>query len=180
MTLGPELETTGYGCEDHFLELVQNIRIVHAPCNCFSDIKDTFEHSDEILAEILMSDLTHGILVDIGCPVSYGLFSPSFVDYTLRKIIHGNVRYNCRVFCLNGQIVLIRPKVDLADDGNYREPRYFTGWKGALGEVEEHHLSHVLQRATGQRYTKFGVTLIRCADTVIASEICEELWTPKR
>lgn len=39
------------------------------------------------------------------------------------------VMYNCRVFLYNGQLLLIRPKLYLANDGNYREPRYFAGWK---------------------------------------------------
>lgn len=39
---GPELEITGYGCEDHFFE------------------QDTFLHSWESLASILDSDLTDG------------------------------------------------------------------------------------------------------------------------
>ena len=30
------------------------------------------------------------------------------------------VRYNCRVFLLNRKIVYIRPKLSMADDGNYR------------------------------------------------------------
>lgn len=47
-----------------------------------------------------------GILCDIGMPV-----------------LHQGVRYNCRVFCLNRKIVLIRPKLFMADDGNYREGR---------------------------------------------------------
>ena len=38
-------------------------------------------------------------------------------------VIHKNVLYNCRVICYNGVINLIRPKVCLADDGNYREGR---------------------------------------------------------
>ncbi len=33
------------------------------------------------------------------------------------------VQYNCRVFMLGRRILLIRPKVALANDGNYREPR---------------------------------------------------------
>ena len=32
----------------------------------------------------------------------------------------GSVRYNCRVYLLNGCLLLIRPKISLADDGNYR------------------------------------------------------------
>lgn len=34
--------------------------------------------------------------------------------------MHCGVRYNCRLFMLNGKILLLRPKQNLADDGNYR------------------------------------------------------------
>ena len=51
--LGPELEITGYGCEDHFLET------------------DTFIHAWEILGQILDSDLTDNILCDIGMPMMF-------------------------------------------------------------------------------------------------------------
>jgi NAD+ synthase (glutamine-hydrolysing) len=37
------------------------------------------------------------------------------------------VLYNCRIIILNGKILLIRPKLWLANDGNYREERFFTG-----------------------------------------------------
>lgn len=37
--------------------------------------------------------------------------------------MHRNVRYNARVVVFNGQILLIRPKLWLANDGNYREMR---------------------------------------------------------
>jgi hypothetical protein len=72
---------------------------------------DTYMHCDQSLAVLLESDLTDDLLCDIGCP-----------------ILHNNVRYNCRVFLLNRKVVLIRPKLFLADDGNYREKRFFTGW----------------------------------------------------
>jgi hypothetical protein len=49
--LGPELEITGYSCEDHFLE------------------EDTYWHSWECLANLLKDNLTDGILCDIGMPV---------------------------------------------------------------------------------------------------------------
>jgi NAD+ synthase (glutamine-hydrolysing) len=47
-----------------------------------------------------------GILCDIGMPV-----------------LHHGVRYNCRVFCLDRKILMMRPKLFMADDGNYREGR---------------------------------------------------------
>lgn len=43
-------------------------------------------------------------------------------------LAHKNVLYNCRVMVLNKKILLIRPKIMLADNGNYREPRWFTSW----------------------------------------------------
>lgn len=58
---------------------------------------DTFLHSLHVLREILLSGCTDGILCDLGMPV-----------------IHMGVRYNCRVFCLDGRILLIRPKVRTA------------------------------------------------------------------
>ncbi|MFO7540813.1 MAG: nitrilase-related carbon-nitrogen hydrolase, partial [Chloroflexota bacterium] len=87
--LGPELEITGYGCEDHFLEA------------------DTLRHAWEVLAHLLEGDLTDDILCDVGLPV-----------------MHQGVRYNCRALLLNRQILWLRPKMALADDGNYRESRW--------------------------------------------------------
>lgn len=68
--------------------------------------QDTVLHSWQSLATLLRGDYTHGILCDVGMPV-----------------LHKNVRYNCRVFVLNSKILLIRPKLCLANDGNYREVR---------------------------------------------------------
>jgi hypothetical protein len=39
-------------------------------------------------------------------------------------VLPAGVLYNCRVFMLNRSILLIRPKLHLANDGNYRETRY--------------------------------------------------------
>jgi NAD+ synthase (glutamine-hydrolysing) len=142
--LGPELEVSGYSCEDHFLEL------------------DTMMHCDQSLAAILEGDVTDGILCDIGCP-----------------ILHNNVRYNCRVFCLNRKIVLIRPKVSLADDGNYREKRFFASWDHRDKALHDHLLSDLLRKITNQTVVPMGLGIIATEETTIASEICEELWTAK-
>lgn len=59
---GPELEITGYGCGDHFLELgTLNIYIYNSNMNL-----DTFQHSWEVLMEILKSDDVKDLLCDIG------------------------------------------------------------------------------------------------------------------
>eukprot|EP00743_Colponemidia_sp_Colp-15_P002468 GILK01002675.1.p1 GENE.GILK01002675.1~~GILK01002675.1.p1 ORF type:complete len:704 (-),score=84.43 GILK01002675.1:103-2214(-) len=140
--MGPELEVTGYGCEDHFLE------------------QDTFLHSWQSLGEIIDSDLTDGILCDIGMPV-----------------MHKSVRYNCRVIILNRKILLIRPKMFLADDGNYRESRWFTAW-GKGFSVEDFTLPDIITQVNKQVTCPIGVGIVECRDTSIGCETCEELWTP--
>jgi NAD+ synthase (glutamine-hydrolysing) len=140
--LGPELEITGYGCEDGFLE------------------EDTFLHSWECLIEILKSDLTDGILCDIGMPV-----------------LHRNARYNCRMLVLDRKILLIRPKLVLAADGNYREPRWFTPWQH-VRTVAEYALPRIIRQTTGQDTVPFGDAAIATRDAVLASETCEELFAP--
>jgi NAD+ synthase (glutamine-hydrolysing) len=127
--VGPELELSGYGCEDHFLE------------------PDTLTHSWECLAEILASDLTDGIVCDIGLPVE-----------------QGGVRYNCRAYCLNGQILLIRPKLYLANDGNYRELRRFSAWKH-LRQLVELQLPESIKEVTGQTKVPFGDGYLSFEDT---------------
>eukprot|EP00756_Hemistasia_phaeocysticola_P006328 Hpha_TRINITY_DN13778_c0_g1::TRINITY_DN13778_c0_g1_i1::g.142269::m.142269/K01950/E6.3.5.1, NADSYN1, QNS1, nadE; NAD+ synthase (glutamine-hydrolysing) len=146
LRVGPELETTGYSCEDHFLE------------------DDTTTHSWEVLCEILADpELTNGILVDIGAPV-----------------IHRNVRYNCRVYILNRKVVLIRPKIYLANDGNYRETRFFQEWDHMnTYRVEDYYLPGRVSAITGQAKCPFGVAAIAARDTVVGSETCEELFTPR-
>lgn len=47
---------------------------------------------------------TDGMVCDVGMPV-----------------MHRGVRYNCRVLLLNRRVLLIRPKLHLANDGNYRQ-----------------------------------------------------------
>eukprot|EP00126_Sphaerothecum_destruens_P003869 Sdes_comp17668_c0_seq2m6938 len=93
---------------------------------------DTFLHSLQCLGELLKSGVTNGILCDIGMP-----------------IMHKSVRYNCRVICLDGQILLIRPKLYLANDGNYREFRWFTPWR-KIRQTEEFFLPRLIQDITGQ------------------------------
>ncbi|EGV65834.1 glutamine-dependent NAD(+) synthetase [Yamadazyma tenuis] len=143
LRVGPELEITGYGCLDHFLE------------------NDLYDHSWEIYSEILANTDTHGILVDIGMP-----------------IIHKSVKYNCRVISYNGKILLIRPKLVLANDGNYREMRYFTPWSRPK-YYEEYRLPIAIQKVTGQSTVYIGDCVIETAETRIGAETCEELFTPQ-
>lgn len=109
--------------------------------------------------------------------------------------MHKNVIYNCRVIVHNKQILLIRPKMWLANDGNYREMRYFTPWMKHR-EWEDHFLPRIIQAVTKQvswlshttqvdidmYQTKvpFGDCILSTVDTCIGVELCEELFTPAR
>lgn len=75
------------------------------------------------------------------------------------------------------KILLIRPKNRLADDGNYRESRYFTPWSKPR-ETEEYFLPRMIQEITGQVTVPIGDAVISTLDTCIGSEMCEELWAP--
>jgi len=66
-----------------------------------------------------------------------------------RPIVHKNVIYNCRVIVHDKQILLIRPKMWLANDGNYREMRYFTPWSKPR-QWEDHFLPRIIQTVTKQ------------------------------
>lgn len=122
--------------------------------------QDTIDHSWECIAELLRGDYTEDIVCDVGMPV-----------------MHRGVRYNCRVFMLHHRVLLIRPKLYLANDGNYRETRYFTTWKHR-NTVEEHTLPLNVQELTGQRACPFGEAALKFKDAVLAAETCEELFTP--
>ena len=50
---------------------------------------DTYDHAWEALAELLRGEASAGCLLDVGMPV-----------------MHGGVRYNCRVFVLNRRVVV--------------------------------------------------------------------------
>ena len=66
-----------------------------------------------------------------------------------RPIVHKNVIYNCRVIIHDRKILLIRPKMWLANDGNYRELRYFTPWMKHR-QWEDHYLPRIIQAVTKQ------------------------------
>uniref|UniRef100_A0A452DUN8 Glutamine-dependent NAD(+) synthetase n=1 Tax=Capra hircus TaxID=9925 RepID=A0A452DUN8_CAPHI len=123
---------------------------------------DTLLHSLQVLAALLESPVTQDIICDVGMPV-----------------MHRNVRYNCRVIFLNRKILLIRPKMALANEGNYRELRWFTPWSRSR-QTEEYFLPRMLQDLTKQETVPFGDAVLSTRDTCIGSEICEELWTPHR
>lgn len=143
LRVGPELEVSGYGCLDHFLE------------------NDLYEHSWEMYGQILQDPVTKGILIDIGMP-----------------IIHKSIKYNCRVISFNGKILLIKPKLYLANDGNYREMRYFTAWNRPK-YYEEFQLPKGIQEITNQTKVTIGDCIIETLETRLGAETCEELFTPQ-
>uniref|UniRef100_A0A7N6FI82 Glutamine-dependent NAD(+) synthetase n=1 Tax=Anabas testudineus TaxID=64144 RepID=A0A7N6FI82_ANATE len=93
-------------------------------------------------------------------------------------VMHHNVRYNCRVLFLNRKILLIRPKMLMANHGNYRELRWFSPWN-QLRKVEEYFLPRMIQEVTGQETVPFGDCVLSTKDTCIGTEMCAELWNPR-
>ncbi|KAM0749771.1 glutamine-dependent NAD synthetase with GAT domain-containing protein [Meredithblackwellia eburnea MCA 4105] len=142
LRIGPELEITGYGCQDHFLE------------------GDTHLHAWEVLVKIIESEQAQNIVVDVGMPV-----------------VHKNVIYNCRIVIYDRKILLIRPKMWLANDGNYRELRWFTPWAKEK-QTEQFWLPGIVASVTGQTTVPFGDAVISTKDTCFGVEMCEELFTP--
>ncbi|KAK3533658.1 hypothetical protein QTP70_024032 [Hemibagrus guttatus] len=122
---------------------------------------DTLLHCFQVLKTLLESPKTQDIICDVGMPV-----------------MHHNVRYNCRVLFLNKKILLIRPKMLLANYGNNREFRWFSPWSKPRC-VEEYFLPRMIQDVTGQVTVPFGDAVLSTKDTCIGSEICAELWNPR-
>jgi len=143
--LGPELELSGYGCEDHFLE------------------SDTVMHCWESLEYLFEQGATDDILCDFGMPVLFG-----------------STLYNCRILCWNRRILLVRPKTAMADNGNYRESRYFTAFRENKDVQLDLVLPGALQEKFGQKTAPFGINALRTAAGIcVGVESCEELWTPQ-
>ncbi|KAJ3526313.1 hypothetical protein NM208_g11250 [Fusarium decemcellulare] len=140
---GPELEISGYGCLDHFLE------------------GDVYDHALDMLLSILTDSSLHGILVDVGLP-----------------IMHRGCRYNARAMILDGKLLCLRPKIYLANDGNFRENRFFTPWNRPR-HVEQYNLPPRIQKHQGTRQIPIGDVVLSLNDTTLASETCEELFTPQ-
>uniref|UniRef100_A0AAR2J1S8 Glutamine-dependent NAD(+) synthetase n=1 Tax=Pygocentrus nattereri TaxID=42514 RepID=A0AAR2J1S8_PYGNA len=122
---------------------------------------DTLLHCFQVLKQLLESPVTQDIICDVGMPV-----------------MHHNVRYNCRVLFLNKKILLIRPKMLLANHGNNREFRWFSAWSQPR-HIEEYFLPRMIQDVTGQVTVPFGDAVLSTKDTCIGSEICAELWNAR-
>lgn len=91
-------------------------------------------------------------------------------------VMHRGNRFNARVLALDGKLILIRPKLFLASDGNYRENRYFIAWHPPR-HVEEYYLPPIMQGIQGAIKVPFGDAVISTPDTCLGAETCEELFT---
>ena len=159
--MGPELEICGYGCEDHFFE---DDTLLHSwqgkYFSFFFFVLVLISISNLFLlvfVDIIQSPISQDILLDIGMP-----------------IMHRNVRYNCRVFVYNKNILLISPKKYLAMDGIYREMRWFVPWS-KHGEIEDFYLPSIASKVAGQVSVPIGDAILVTRDTSIAAETCEEV-----
>jgi len=121
---------------------------------------DVYANSWDIVAEIIAKEDCQDIIIDLGLPIQ-----------------HRGCSYNARAIMLNGEILAIRPKLDLCNDGNFREMRYFSPWP--RDRVEDYTLPEVIQRLPRkQRRCRIGEVAFETLDGSFASETCEELWTP--
>ena len=143
LRIGPELEVTGYGCLNHFLE------------------GDTDLHAWESLVMILPDPICQDILLDIGMPVRIETSATTAVSSPTTR-----------------RSLLICPKLSLAHDGNYREMRHFSPWKGER-IVEDYYLARIAQSLAGQMTCRIGDALISTIDSCMGTETCEELFTPR-
>jgi len=121
---------------------------------------EVYEHSWDSLFSILTDPDLHGIIIDVGLPV-----------------LHRNCRYNARAIVLDGKILCLRPKIYLANDGNFREMRFFTPWNRPR-HVEQYYLPPHVQKQQGRRHVPIGDVVLSTIDTCLAAETCEELFTP--
>ena len=125
---------------------------------------DNYDLYFEVLADILADETLHDIIFDVGMPVC-----------------HRSTYYNCRVFCYNGEILFIRPKAVLANDGNFREARYFTAWSQArYSEVMD--LPPCIQELKRQSSVRIGDVILETSDyppISIGVEMCEEMFAPQ-
>ena len=82
-------------------------------------------------------------------------------------------------FFVRTRRLLIRPKIAMADAGNYRESRYFTAYRPSATN-ETLLLPIQFAEKFGQTEAPFGTNFLQCRDgTTIGCESCEELWTPQ-
>jgi len=123
---------------------------------------DTYKHCWGVVADLLRDpELTRGILIQTTMP-----------------ILHRGAAYNCMLIINDGKICFIRPKVFMADGGNYRESRHFSVYIPRKDQaIEQFLLPEEIEKVNGQKYVPFGLCNLRTRDGIIIGlEICEEVW----
>ena len=154
----------------------------HGRCWPVSLMSTVALHLISILLKIYSKEC-YGCLLDIGAPVMHRLdcqFQPCLSSLAKE---YRNLRLNCRILALDGKILLIRPKLWLANDGNYRlatfqrlppagnlaklqpflrEMRYFTPWREGL--CEDFILPRSMQPRQGAVRVPIGDMILSTAD----------------
>lgn len=121
---------------------------------------DVYDDSLDALYLILTDKSLYDIIIDVGLPLQ-----------------HHGLRFNCRALCLNGKILAFRPKMFLANDGNFREMRHFAPWNRPK-YCEQYQLPTKFQELQGERFVPIGDVILETRDANFAAETCEELFTP--
>ncbi|MCH8923506.1 MAG: NAD+ synthetase, partial [Planctomycetes bacterium] len=105
----------------------------------------------QVLAEILPE--TRGLIVALGLPV-----------------LSGGSLYNAAALAVDGELLGLAAKQNLAGQGIHYEPRWFKPWPaGQVAEVE----------VAGRR-VPLGDVLFKCGGVGIGFEICEDAWVADR
>jgi NAD+ synthase (glutamine-hydrolysing) len=91
--------------------------------------------------------------------------------------MHQGANYNCRVLFYNRDVLMIRPKMVLANGGNYREARWFKAWPDTKSCVP-FRLPEEIECVRCQKETRFGAGVIAAGDVCVGVEMCEELFVP--
>jgi NAD+ synthase (glutamine-hydrolysing) len=132
----------------------------------FSKVNNFYVSTLKAIKNILDSECTSNKIVILSCPMQ-----------------HEKKLYNCNVIIFNNEIVLIRPKTELANESHYHEPRQFNYYEYRLPSGEMKDLETIVFPANGglnQISAPFGVAILNVpffdSSFKISFEICEELW----
>lgn len=141
------------------LILLPELAICGYSCQDHFYEKDLFTRSFKALIEIMNTFKNNDIIIAVGVP-----------------ILHNDVKYNTTTFLYRGKIILIRPKTILANDGNYRETRWFTAWPLDKSDIYQYNIDE----NTKTFRVPISLDMISYDGIIIGAEICEELWAPKK
>ena len=123
---------------------------------------DTYKHSWEVLADMLEDP---------------DLLAGDIIVETSMAVIHRGASFNCKIILFNRKIILIRPKLFLADGGAGNESRWFVAYSPMNdNRLEQFLLPKRISEITGQTNCPFGIATIKTKDADISLEICEEVW----